>query len=150
MGRKILVPLDLSDEKTSTKVLAAAVDQASHEGAELTVLTVVPDMVSGIDYRYAIRGETGGSEAYDMKKIVANALDHLNQFVAKNTAKGTKANTIARHGTIYEQILKVADELEPDQIVIGAHRPQLSDYLIGPNTARVVRHANCSVNVVRL
>ena len=36
-----------------------------------------------------------------------------------------------------------------DQIVIGAHRPAVSDFLLGPNTARIVRHAECSVNVVR-
>ena len=142
--------MDLSDKETSAKVLAEGVEQAQRQGAALTVMTVVPDMVTGIDYRYAIRGETGGSEEYDLKKIVQNALDHLNDFVEENVPKGTEANTIARHGTVYEQILDVADDLAVDQIVIGAHRPQLADYLIGPNTARVVRHAKCSVNVVRL
>ncbi|MGI9415543.1 MAG: universal stress protein [Hyphomicrobiales bacterium] len=150
MAKKILVPVDLGDTETSGKVLAQAVDQAQHDGAELMVLTVVPNMITGIDYRYAIRGEMGGSEEYDLKEIVKNALDHLNQFVADNTPKGMKAETIARHGTIYEQILDVADEAGVDQIVIGAHRPQLADYLLGPNTSRVVRHAKCSVNVVRL
>ena len=150
MSNKILVPLDLSDTETSKKVLAAAADQAQRESAELTVMTIVPNMVTGIDYRYAIRGEMGGSEEYDLKEIVQNALDHLNTFVADNTAKGTEVTTIARHGTVYEQILDVADDINADQIVIGAHRPQLADYLLGPNTARVVRHAKCSVNVVRL
>ena len=150
MTRKILVPVDLSDTETSAKVLAAGVDQAKHEGAQLTVMVVVPPMVTGIDYRYAIRGEMKGSEEYDLKKIVQNALDHLNEFVAEHIVKGMKADTIARHGSIYEQILDVAEEIGADQIVIGAHRPQLADYLLGPNTARVVRHAKCSVNVVRL
>jgi nucleotide-binding universal stress UspA family protein len=60
-----------------------------------------------------------------------------------------KVGTIARHGSVYEQVLKVAEELEVDQIVLGAHRPGLADFLLGPNTARIVRHATCSVNVVR-
>ena len=150
MANKILVPVDLGDTETSGKVLATAVDQAQRDGAGLTVMTVVPDMITGIDYRYAIRGETGGSEDYDLKKIVKNALDHLNQFVADHTPKGMEAETIARHGTVYEQILDVADDIGAAQIVIGAHRPQLADYLLGPNTSRVVRHAKCSVNVVRL
>ncbi len=150
MANKILVPVDLGDTETSGKVLATAVDQAERDGADLTVMTVVPDMVTGIDYRYAIRGEMGGSEDYDLKKIVQNALDHLNQFVADSTPKGMQVETIARHGTVYEQILDVADDINAVQIVIGAHRPQLADYLLGPNTSRVVRHAKCSVNVVRL
>ena len=36
-----------------------------------------------------------------------------------------------------------------DLIIMASHRPELQDYLLGPNAARVVRHANCSVLVVR-
>lgn len=150
MISSVLVPIDLADLETSTKVLAAAVDQAGSAQAKLTAMTVVPDFVSGLDYRYAIRGETGGSAAYDVREIVGEALERLNQVVSEHTPEGMPVDTIVRHGTVYEQILLVAEDIGADQIVIGAHRPQISDYLLGPNTARVVRHAKCSVNVVRM
>ncbi len=150
MANKTLVPIDLSDMETSTKVLNAGVSSVKQNGGDLVVMAVVPDMISGIDYRYAIRGEMGGSEDYDLKAIVQETLDRLNEVVADKLPDDMKAETIVRHGSIYEQILDVANEIEPDQIVIGAHRPHLADYLIGPNTARVVRHAKCSVNVVRI
>lgn len=149
MTTSILVPIDLADLETSLKVLAAGVSQAVGARAKLTVMTVVPAFVGGLDYRYAIRGETGGSIDYDVKEIVSEALARLNDIVAENTPEGTTVDTIVRHGTVYEQILQVAEDIGADQIVIGAHRPQISDYLLGPNTARVVRHATCSVNVVR-
>ena len=149
MTMKILVPIDLADMATMEKVLAAAVQQTEATGGALTVMTVVPDMVSGIDYRYAIRGETGGSEHYDMREIVAEALERLNAVVAQHTPAGMQVETLARHGTVYEQVLDVAKDLAVDQIVIGAHRPAVSDFLLGPNTARIVRHATCSVNVIR-
>jgi len=149
MPNKILVPIDLADMATMGKVLDAAIELTQSSGAELTVMTVVPDIVAGLDWRYAIRGETGGSQDFDMKKIVSEALDRLNEIVADRMPSGTKAKTLARHGTVYEQVLDVAEDLSVDQIVIGAHRPGLSDYLLGPNTARIVRHANCSVNVIR-
>ncbi len=149
MTTKILVPIDLADPPTMEKVLKAAVQQAEAAGGGLTVMAVVSDMVTGIDFRYAIRGETGGSQEYDMHQIVAKVLERLNQVVSELTPAGMKVDTIARHGTVYEQILKVAEEIKADQIVIGAHRPAVSDFLLGPNTARVVRHATCSVNVVR-
>jgi len=60
-----------------------------------------------------------------------------------------QVETLARPGTVYEQVLAVAEELDADQIVIRAHRPAVSDILLGPNTARIVRHAHCSVNVIR-
>lgn len=149
MTTSILVPVDLADLETSLKVLAAGVSQAVGAQAKLTVMTVVPAFVGGLDYRYAIRGETGGSIDYDVKEIVNEALARLNDVVAENTPEGMTVDTVVRHGTVYEQILQVAEDIGADQIVIGAHRPQISDYLLGPNTARVVRHANCSVNVVR-
>jgi nucleotide-binding universal stress UspA family protein len=34
-------------------------------------------------------------------------------------------------------------------IVMASHRPEMSDYLLGANAARVVRHAKISVLVVR-
>ncbi len=48
-----------------------------------------------------------------------------------------------------EKILKAVEETGCDLIVMASHRPALKDYLLGPNAARVVRHANCSVLVVR-
>ena len=53
------------------------------------------------------------------------------------------------HGSIYHEIMRLADELGCDAIVLVAHRPELRDYLLGPNASRVVRHANQSVLVVR-
>ena len=50
---------------------------------------------------------------------------------------------------VYEEILNVAEELPASQIVMAAQRPKLSDYMLGENTSRVVRHASCSVLVVR-
>jgi len=150
MTMKILVPIDLADMPTMEKVLAAAIQQAQATSGHLTVMTVVPTIITGIDWRYAIRGETGGSEEYDLREIVDEALERLNQVVSERIPSDMKVDTVVRHGTIYEQVLDVAKEIQADQIVIGAHRPALSDFLLGPNTARIVRHATCSVNVIRL
>ena len=57
--------------------------------------------------------------------------------------------SIARHGSVYKEILEVADSIGADLIVLTSHRPARSDYLLGPNAARVVRHAKQSVFVVR-
>ena len=48
-------------------------------------------------------------------------------------------------------ILAALEEAEAsaDAIVIASHRPDLSDYLLGSTAARVVRHAQCTVLVLR-
>lgn len=150
MSVKVLAPIDITDAETTKKVLEAAVAQTNATNGTLHVMTVVPDIVSGLDWRYAIRGETGGSAEFDMSKVVNECLERLNEIVSEQTPDGMAAETIARHGTVYEQVLKVAEEIDADQIVIGAHRPGLGDFLLGPNTARIVRHATCSVNVIRI
>jgi len=40
-------------------------------------------------------------------------------------------------------------KIDADLIVLGANRPDLKDYLLGPNASRVVRHSARSVLVVR-
>ena len=50
---------------------------------------------------------------------------------------------------MYEEIIHTATELGVDLIVMSAHHHELSDYLLGPNAARVARHAAQSVLIVR-
>ena len=52
-------------------------------------------------------------------------------------------------GETIRLILAAAKEYAADLIIMGSHRPELQDYLLGPNAARVVRHSAKSVLVVR-
>jgi universal stress protein F len=52
-----------------------------------------------------------------------------------------------RHGTPGSGILDAAEDLGIDLIVIGSHKPDLTDYFLGSTAARVVRHAQCPVLV---
>jgi len=150
MTEKILVPIDLDHQSSWKHTLPIALEKARQsDDVSVTVMTVVPDIVTGIDWRYAIRGEMHGSEEYDMHSMVEAALERVQQIVQECAPEDVTVETVARHGTIYEEILNVADEIGASEIIMAAHRPSLKDYLIGPNTDRVVRHAKCSVQVVR-
>ena len=46
-------------------------------------------------------------------------------------------------------ILEWAAANNVDCIVINSHKPGLQDYFLGSTAARVVRHAKCSVHVIR-
>lgn len=54
-----------------------------------------------------------------------------------------------RSGAAAAGILDAADEHEADLVMLASHRPDLRDYFIGSTASRVVRHAQCSVLVVR-
>jgi len=52
-------------------------------------------------------------------------------------------------GSVYDVILKIADKIKADLVVMASDSPEHHHYLLGPNASRVVRHAKCSVLVVR-
>jgi nucleotide-binding universal stress UspA family protein len=141
MYQTILLPLDLNDEASWKKALPTALELCRAHGAKIHVMTVVPD------FGMAIVGSFF-PEGYH-KKALADADAALTQFVAAHVPGDQDAAHDVHHGTVYEEILRAAKRLDADLIVMAAHRPGQSDYLLGPNAARVVRHAACSVLVVR-
>lgn len=145
----ILVPVDLDHESSWRKALPAAVAQARLTGAKVHLIHVVPQINPGLDWRYAIRGETGGTLAYDVKEVEDAARKRLAELMAQNVPPELQGEALAPHGTIYDEIIKAADQLGADLIVMASHRPSLKDYLLGPNAARVARHARSSVHIVR-
>jgi nucleotide-binding universal stress UspA family protein len=141
MYRNILLPVDLSDEHSWRKALPTAIALRAAFQAQLHVMTVVPDF--GLPMVGQFFPE--GYEAKAHQHVAAE----LEAFVAQQVPEDVTARRIVATGKIYQQILRVAKEVGADLIVMGSHHPELSDYLLGPNAARVVRHADCSVMVVR-
>ncbi len=141
MYKTILLAVDLNHESSWAKALPMALGQCHAFGAELHAMTVVPDM------GMAIVGSFFPSD-YE-EKAIARATEELHALTAKNVPAGTKVQHHVASGTIYREILNAADQIGADLIVMSARRPELEDYLLGPNAARVVRHAQCSVLVVR-
>ena len=141
MFKRVLLPIDLNEESSWKRALPVAVAQCRVSGGKLHLVAVVPNFGSPLvaqqfpaDYE---------------KKAGAQAESALKEIAAKNVPKDIKTSVTVGHGTIYEEILKAAKAAKCDLIVMAAHRPALKDYLLGPNAARVVRHAHCSVMVVR-
>lgn len=143
MIRTVLCAIDINRPEEERQVIRQAARLAEAEGARLDVITVVPDFGMSV---------VGG---FFDESHTRRAIDHARKLLNEQVvaAIGADANERTRHivtsGKAYEQILNVANKDDADLIVLGAHQPDLRDYLLGPNAARVVRHAKCSVHVVR-
>ncbi len=145
-----LAPIDLEDEHLSSGVIEKTVEMATGiDGAKIYLMTVIPGIVPGIDQRYAIRGEMHGSTDYPLQQWKDQAAKQLEKIAQRAIPEAMRAGVVVENGTIYREIVEAAKDLNIDDIVMGAHRPSLADYLLGPNSARVARHAGCSVTVVR-
>ncbi|TDQ67138.1 nucleotide-binding universal stress UspA family protein [Maritalea mobilis] len=143
MSKSVLCAVDINRPKDEKHILEEAYRLAKLDDARLDVITVVPDYGMSVVGSYF--------DADHTKKVKEAAHHHLIEVT--ESVVGAEANKNVRHivsvGNAYEEILRTAEKAGSDLIVIGAHKPDFRDFLLGPNAARVVRHSTCSVYVVR-
>ena len=136
---KILVPVDLGHESSWREALPAALEQAQYTGGELHIVTVVPEEPPQLAWL---------PDDYSAK-MIAHAESKLQELILPKIPEGTKITHHVRQGSIYSEVVNLANDLNIDLIVMASHRPELKDFLLGPNAAKVVRHAKCPVLVIR-
>ncbi len=139
MIRKILIPIDVAADDPGREAMALAKELAANHYAKLVLLTVRETMPGYV----SIHMPEGLEE-----KMAAAVSDRLNEIAEKNGMPDS-AEKLVRNGNPAAEILEVAEETDADMIVISSHDPGVADYFIGSVAARVVRHAHCSVLVVR-
>ena len=136
MYKTILVPIDMSQIEKGKAMIELAREQGGKD-AHIILLHVIEDIPGWI-----------------AAEIPSGILENSRQSAHKElqaiaTAASIKADVEIRSGNPYKTILDKADEVEADLIIVASHKPGLQDYLIGSTAAKVVRHARCSVLIVR-
>jgi nucleotide-binding universal stress UspA family protein len=140
MYKSILVPVDLSDLEIAAPAIKAAVQLAEWTGAKLRLINV--QQILPATYMDYVPPEFDAQQ-----REWADA--EMKAVHAKVALPPERVSIVIRIGGIYPEILAEAEEWGADLIVIGSHRPAMSTYLLGSNAKTVVRHAKCSVLVVR-
>ena len=134
MYQKILVAMAL-DHGLSPVMLELARRMLS-EGGEIHALHVVEapyGMAQALEYENIVNDALKRTQAL-MKEKLANAPDVIPHMV---------------QGHVERNILEYAKTHGVDCIIMGSHKPELVDFLLGSTAARVVRHAPCAVHVFR-
>jgi nucleotide-binding universal stress UspA family protein len=137
--QRILCPVDCSP--ISTRALDHAVALASFYGARLTVLHVraaVPGFNASsvpLATTYAPADEESGAE--------------MDRFLGPARAAGVAAEALLRFGDPVPEILREAEALGPDLLVMGTHgRGGFERWVLGSVTEKVLRKAVCPVLTV--
>jgi nucleotide-binding universal stress UspA family protein len=141
MFTNILVPVDIAEIDVAQPGLDKAVELAKASGAAVRLIHVRSPVP------YAMN-EYIPAEYYDSDEKAS--LTALRALAAKLDLPQGRVSISSPFGSVYDEVLKEAAEFKADLIVVGSHRPNWSTYLIGSNAANIVRHALCSVLVVRL
>jgi nucleotide-binding universal stress UspA family protein len=140
MFKKLLIPVDLTEPDLTKQALEEALAIAKGTQAQLRLVNVqslVP--VAFIDYIPPNFDDELRAAAEQEIGEVAADIDYSRDLIS----------TTVRFGAIYPEVLAEADDWGADLIVISSHRPAMSTYLLGSNAKTIVRHAKCSVLVVR-
>ncbi|GLI94655.1 universal stress protein [Methylocystis echinoides] len=140
MFKKILVPVDLSEPEMTTLALDAALALAKTGDASLRLVNVQPLVpVAFVDYI---------PPNFDEEMREAAEKD-LTALAGKVDLPGGRVSSTVRFGAVYPEVLAEAEDWGADLLVVGSHRPTMATYLLGSNAKTIVRHAKCSVLVVR-
>jgi len=143
---KVLLAVDGS--KYTEAVAQTMIAQVRPQDTEIRVLHVVepPSLLvaremGGYDRALDVVWE---SETKQAEALVTNVADIL-------LSKGLKVSTSVEEGDPKSKILEVAQAWHADLIVLGSQgRKGLERFLIGGVSETVVRHAHCSVEIVRI
>ena len=137
----IIAAVDLEHEESDRHVAAEAIALAQSHDADLHLVFVIPDQHHSYVQQYVPK---------EMKEQVSkDAKSELDAFAGTLNEGEIVLKTHIRRGTVYNEIINLSDKIGADFVVVGSNKPGLSDLFIGPNAARVARHAQCSVLVVR-
>lgn len=144
MNKSILVPIDISESELTQRVVSYVENAAKIDDAEVHFLTVIPSLPY-----YVSLGLAYSAELPAMDDLKAKAKSQLEEIIQKFKLPADKVHVHVDQGSPRDCILEMAKTLPADMVIISSHRPDMSTYLLGSNAAAVVRHADCSVLVVR-
>ena len=140
MFHRILLAVDLADEAQSPKGLAEALELVKLTEGQLRLVNVQP-LLPATFMEYVPADFDAEQER--------RAHEALREVAAKIALPPARLSTAVASGGVYHELLREAEEWGADLVVIGSHRPVMSDYLLGSNAKTIVAHAECSVLVVR-
>jgi nucleotide-binding universal stress UspA family protein len=140
MFKKIVVPVDPSEIEFAKPAVEAAANLIAQSGGEVRLVAVLPVMngyVSELlpaDYEVALEKETD---------------TRVGALATEAGIPAGKSSVVMRTGSVYHEVIDESKDWGADAIVVCSHRPVMSTYLLGSNAAKIVRHAPCSVLVLR-
>lgn len=135
MYKNILIPVVFGEGRDTQGSLLAA-QALADEGAAFTILHVVEDM-------------PGYVATYIPEDVVERSRAEITERLSEVARGLPNAKAVVGRGHAGRAIAEHAKEHAIDCIVVASHRPGLQDIFIGSTADWVVRHAACSVHVVR-
>lgn len=138
--QRILMPVDLSYPEVVKREVEMALKLIAEDG--------VIDMLYVDDARvHHSMVPTASGKVFTAQH--QSAFDRVQTMLEQLVPQGHRGKSIVRNGVVFDEVVSLAKQSNVDAIVMASAKPKLRSYLLGSNAAKVVRHAPCSVFVVR-
>jgi nucleotide-binding universal stress UspA family protein len=141
MFRKILLPIDVAEPEIAKEAIEAATALAKGFDSQLRLIHVTSPVVVASPMAVipqAVYDELGVYEKSELERLAASI-----------DMPKTAISTAVRIGAVYPELLSEAEDWGADLIIVGAHKRSMATFLLGSSAAAIVRHAACTVMVVR-
>lgn len=145
MYKTILVPIDVTEDALTELVIPHVNSLQKLNNANVHFLAVTAPISNYLRYG----GTILPGDFPDDEKQAKIILDKLNEKVKLFSVPADKVYITSSVGSVKDEILAIATEINADIILLGSRRPSISTYLLGSNAASVVRYATTSVLVIR-
>lgn len=139
---RILLPVDIQDRQAAFREITKAMIYLGDRSVDMNFISILPGKPVPLLGSLMPSEELLSALAVleeDLIELINEALPFLENYTTK-----------AVEGSVHKEILKYADELQPDLIILPSHsHSKVENILIGSVTSKVVEKANCSVLVLR-
>jgi len=134
MYKKILIALSLEHGYGERAIKTARMLRA--ENGEIIAVHVFEPVNSSVS-------------VYLPKEHVKSVRKSAKEDIVKKIGAEKDVEAVVLTGHSGQAVTDYAKEIGADCIVVGSHKPGLQDFFLGSTAARIVRHAPCSVHVLR-
>lgn len=141
MYNKIVIPIDLTEKFSWKTVIPPVLNLVNAFGSELHFVHIIPDYGMQMVEDYLPK-----NWIKDRKK---KCQEDIEKVVQKYIPSEIKVHYYIGKGAVYDEVIQYATKENADLIVVYAVRPQLRNYMLGPNASKITRHAETSVLVIR-
>ena len=141
MYNKLLIAIDLNDLKSAKYVVDTCLALTERNpNAVYRVVTIIEPVDDSFIAAFLPKN-------FD-KSVVEEANKALHEFTKANFPEGSKVQHIVAHGTIYEEINRIAEEKSVDLIVmLASSKPEAKG--LSSNTVKVARNTDKPVLILR-
>jgi len=140
MFKTILVPVDLAEIDAAKPAIERAQELAL--ASDGTIRLIYVRSIVPVTYMEFVPPSFDEEQQSDAERKLA-------KLAAVVKLPADRVSAVVRLGSTYGEILSEAEKTGTDLVVVGSHRPSMATYLLGSNASAIVRHAKCSVLVVR-